>query len=139
MIRKHSEDPDVAAAAHQAADIVQEVLGALPPADSFDYGGHTLTLGEYSVCTRCTAPLAEAQQASRALLEAAEQAEDGTVREHLLEAAHLFMLEAKAAEIRAEFHNGHQSEPILNAVLGFIYNRSIHDSYDHNHTNGGAS
>jgi len=137
MIRKHSDDPDVAAAARQAADIVQKVLGGLPPAKTFDYGGHTLTLGEYGVCARCTAPLAEAQQASQALLEAAEKTDNDTVREHLHEAAHLFMLEAKAAELRAEFHNGHNSEPIVNAVLGFIYNRSIHDSYDHNHSAGG--
>jgi len=138
MIRKHSDDPDVAAAAHQAADIIQDVLGKLQPAQTFDYGGHSLSLGEYGVCTRCTSPIAEAQQASQALLDKAEEATDDTIKEHLQEAAHLFMLEAKAAEIRAEFHNGHGSEPIVNALLAFIYDRNIHDSYDHNHGQGGA-
>jgi G:T/U-mismatch repair DNA glycosylase len=138
MIRKHSDDPDVAQAARDAADIVQAVLAALPPADTFDYGGHNLSLGEYGMCTRCTKPISEAQQASRALLEKAEDVDDETVKEHVQEAAHLFMLEAKAAELRAEFHNGHGSEPILNHILGFIYDREIHDSYDHNHTPEGA-
>jgi hypothetical protein len=136
MIRKHSDDPDVAEAARQAADVVKTVLAAQLPARTFDYGGHNLSLGEYEVCTRCTAPIAEAQQATKALLEAAEKIEDSTIKEHLREAAHLFMLEAKAAEIRAEFHNGHESEAILNSVLGFIYDRGIHDSYDHNHAAG---
>jgi hypothetical protein len=136
MIRKHSDDPDVAEAARQAADVVKAVLAALPPASTFDYGGHNLTLGEYDVCVRCTTPLAEAQQATRALLDEADKTTDDTIKEHIQEAAHLFMLEAKAAEIRAEFHNGHESEAILNSVLGFIYDRSIHDSYDHNHAAG---
>ena len=137
MIRKHSDDPDVAAAAQQAAGIVQDILQHLPPAQSFDYGGHNLNLGEYGVCTRCTVPIAEAQQARRALLDTADTTDDATVKEHLQEAAHVFMLEAKAAELRAEFHNGQASEGILNSILGFMYDRNIHDSYDHNHTQGG--
>jgi hypothetical protein len=138
MIRKHSDDPDVAAAAQQAAAVVQDILQNMPPAQTFDYGGHNLNLGEYDVCTRCTVPIAEAQQASRVLLETADKTDDAIVKEHLQEAAHLFMLEAKTAEVRAEFHNGHGSEPILNSILGFIYDRTIHDSYDHHHAEGGA-
>jgi len=138
MIRTHSDDPDVAAAAQQAAAVVEETLQKLPPAQTFDYGGHNLTLGEYEVCTRCTTPVAEAQQASRALLEVAEKTPDELVREHLQEAAHLFMLEAKAAEVRAEFHNGQGSEGIVNSVLSFLYNRNIHDSYDHHHAEGSS-
>jgi G:T/U-mismatch repair DNA glycosylase len=133
MIKKHSDDPDVAAAAGKAAQVVHRVLSDLPKAKTFDYGGHKLHLGEYGVCERCTSPIAEAQQATQKLLEEAERTTDDTIKEHLQEAAHLFMLEAKAAEVRAEFHNGHNSEPILNEVLGFIHDRNIHDSYDHSH------
>lgn len=138
MIRTHSDDPDVAAAAQRAAGVVEDILRQLPPATTFDYGGHNLKIGEYDVCTRCTMPIAEAQQASRALLEAAEQTDDDTIKEHLQEAAHLCMLEAKAAELRAEFHNGQGSEPIVNSILGFIHTREIHDSYDHSHAKEGA-
>jgi hypothetical protein len=136
MIKKHSDDPDVQAAAHQATDIVRQTLHDLMPANTFDYGGHILRLGEYDVCTRCTAPIAEAQQAHKALLDKAEKLDDETVAEHVLLAAELFRLEAEAAMIRAEFHNGHGSEKILNEVLGFVYDRNIHDSYDHSHNPG---
>ena len=138
MIKTHSDDPDVEAAAQRAAEIVERVLQKLPKAESFDYGGHQLRLGEYGVCTRCTASIAEAQQACVALTEKFEQEQDPVVKEHLQLAAELFRLEAKAAELRAELHNGQGSEVILNAVLGFLYNRGIHDAYDHSHHSGGA-
>jgi hypothetical protein len=136
MIQTHSDDPDVGHAAAEAAVIVNQVLASLPEASRFDYGGHILSLGEYGVCIRCTKPIAEAQQASRALFEKADSLEDGTVVEHLLLAAELLKLEAHAAEIRAEFHNGQGSETILNNLLGHIHDRQILDSYDHSHHGG---
>lgn len=136
MIKKQSDDPDVEAAAHQAADIVEETLKDLPKAESFDYGGHNLLLGEYDVCTRCTAPIAEAQAAHQKLLERASTTTDPVVKEHVELAARLFELEAKAAEVRAELHNGQGSERIVNALLGYLYNRGIHDSPDHSHHGG---
>ena len=136
MIKTHSDDPDVQAAAAQAANIVRQVLSGLPQAESFDYGGHRLRIGEYDVCTRCTKPIAEAQQAYDKIMEKADAEEDDTVKEHLQLAAHLIGMEAAAAQIRAEFHNGHGSEQILNELLGFMYNRNIHDSYDHSHHRG---
>lgn len=136
MIKTHSDDPDVEAAAHQALDIIRDTLAALPAAAEFDYGGHNLKIGEYGVCTRCTIPIAEAQQAYNTLLKKAEKTEDKTVAEHIQLAAELFRLEAEAAQIRAEFHNGHGSEKILNEILGFLYQRDINDSYDHSHNQG---
>lgn len=136
MIKTHSDDPDVAAAAGRAASIVARVLGDLPQAKAFDYGGHHLRLGEYDVCNRCTMPIAEAQAAEAALRDQAEQTEDEEVRAHINLAADLFHLEAEAAVVRAELHNGQNSEKILNEVLGFVYNRNIHDSYDHAHHGG---
>jgi hypothetical protein len=133
MIRTQSDDPDVAAAANEAHAVVQRVLSELSPAKSFDYGGHDLQVGEYGVCERCTVPIAEAQAAHQKLVEAAEQVADPTVKEHVELAAELFRLEAEAAKIRAEFHNGQGAEKILNEILGFLYTRNIHDSYDHNH------
>lgn len=138
MIQKHSSDPDVQAAAAQAADIVRDVLGGLPPAETFDYAGHEMRLGEYDVCTNCTAPIAEAQQASRALIEKAETLDNATVKEHVELAAELLRLEAAAAEARAELHNGRGSEPIVNELLGFIHRRGIHDRYGHSHEGGEA-
>ncbi len=138
MIRKHSDDPDVEAAAHQALITVEAVLHNLPKADIFDYGGHDMHLGDYDVCTRCTSPIAEAQQAFHELHEKAEVVDDALVKEHLELAADLLRLEASAAAIRAELHNGQGSEKILNQLLGFIYERHIHDSYDHTHNNGEA-
>jgi hypothetical protein len=136
MIKKHSDDPDVEAAAHQALDIVRATLADMPGAESFDYGGHILKIGEYDVCPRCTVPIAEAQQAYKVLAEKAEHIDDETIAEHVQLAAELFRLEAEAAQIRAEFHNGHGSEKILNEVLGFLYQRNVHDSYDHSHNQG---
>ncbi|HSX17523.1 MAG TPA: hypothetical protein VLH86_05495 [Patescibacteria group bacterium] len=136
MIKKQSDDPDVEAAAAQALDTVEQVLSKLPPAETFDYGGHNLRLGEYDVCTRCTRPIAEAQQASQALLAKAEAEADAVVKEHLELAAELLSLEARAAELRAELHNGQGSEKILNTLLGFLHERSIHDDYDHSHNGG---
>ncbi len=133
MIKKQSDDPDVVQAASEALEIVADVLGALPPAETFDYGGHNLKLGEYDVCTQCTTPIAEAQAAEKALREAAEQHEDGTIREHLELAAQLFHAEAEAATIRAEFHNGHNTEKILNKLLAHEYERHVGESYDHSH------
>ena len=136
MIQKQSDDPDVEAAAQHTLQIVREALAGLPEAKMFDYGGHNLAVGEYGVCIRCTTPIAEAQQAQHALLEAAAVAQDEVVKEHLALAGELMRLEAAAAQIRAEFHNGHGSEKILNELLAFIYNRAIHDSYDHSHSQG---
>ncbi|HSW98942.1 MAG TPA: hypothetical protein VLF71_03835 [Candidatus Saccharimonadales bacterium] len=138
MIKTHSDDPDVEAAAHQAGEIVERTLQKLPKAQSFDYGGHLLRVGEYGVCTRCTSSIAEAQQACVALTERFEQEQDPVVKEHLQLAAELFRLEAKAAELRAELHNGQGSEVILNTILGFLYNRGVPDAYGHSHHSGGA-
>lgn len=136
MIRTHSDDPDVEAAAHQAVDVIRDTLSGLPKAETFDYGGHNLHLGEYEVCARCTAPIAEAQQAHKALLARAEDESDPTIKEHLELAAELFRLEGAAAEVRAELHNGQGSEKILNELLGYLYNRNVGDSYDHTHNGG---
>jgi hypothetical protein len=136
MIKKQSDDPDVEAAAHEALGIIQRTLSALPKAETFDYGGHNLQIGEYGVCSRCTGPIAEAQQAHRRLLEVAEHESDSTVKEHIALAAELFRVEAEAAEIRAELHNGRGTEKILNTLLEFLYTRDIHDTYDHSHHGG---
>jgi hypothetical protein len=133
MIKKHSDDPDVKLAAHQALELVQELLISLPIATKFDYGGHELNIGEYEVCDTCTSSIAEAQQAYLALVKKAEQLQDAVIKEHLMLAAKLFKLEAEAAIVRAEFHNGVDTEPILNTILGFQYDRSIHDDYKHSH------
>lgn len=138
MIKKHSDDPDVEAAAKQAAAIVRRVLRDLPPAKTYDYGGHRLNLDEYGVCTRCTGPIAEAQQARDMLHIAAHAIVDPTVREHVELAAELCRTEAEAARIRAELHNGHGSEAIMNELNAFIYDRKIGDSYDHSHVGGRA-
>jgi hypothetical protein len=134
MIKKQSDDPNVTAAADHALTIIQEVLAALPQAGQYDYGGHELKVGEYEVCTTCSIPIAEAQQVAKSLRAKAEELTDDTVKEHLELAAQLFETEAQAATIRAEFHNGQNTEPILNALLGYQYQRNIHDSYEHNHT-----
>jgi hypothetical protein len=133
MIKTHSDDPNVAAAAEHATNIISEVLSQLPKAESFDYGGQILTLGEYDVCTTCTTAIAEAQQADRALREKADSIDDLVVKEHVLLAAQLFEHEAYAATVRAEFHNGQKTEPILNEILGYLYNRNVRDEYTHNH------
>jgi hypothetical protein len=136
MIKKQSDDPDVEHAAKVALLMVQEVLLGLPKASTFDYGGHELHIGEYDVCDVCTGPIAEAQQAHLALAKKAEEQEDSVIKEHLMLAAKLFKLESEAAVVRAEFHNGIGTEPILNAILGFQYDRSIHDDYKHSHGQG---
>ena len=136
MIKTHSNDPDVAEAADVAAEIVEKALAKLPKAGSFDYGGHILHLGDYNLCLRCSSPIAEAQQAAEKLSKIAESLEDETVKEHIELATQLFKNEAEAAQIRAEFHNGHGSEKILNNILAFIHQRQINDSYDHSHNNG---
>lgn len=136
MIKTHSDDPDVAHAADLARGIIEEVLTSLPKASSFDYGGHILNIGDYDVCTRCTTPIAEAQAAEAALRAKAAEIEDETIQEHLILAAELFRLEAEAAIVRAEFHNGHGTEQILNRLLGFQYDRHIGDDYQHSHHQG---
>lgn len=138
MIKTHSDDPDVAAAAGQAANIISQILAELPQAQTFDYGGHNLRIGEYDVCERCTRPIAESQAAERALRERAETLDDQTIKEHLTLAANLFAKEAEAAAIRAELHNGHNTEPILNKLLGYQYERHIGDDYQHSHHGGDA-
>lgn len=133
MIKKHSDDPNVALAAQQALNIIKLVLAKVPVAETYDYGGHDLRLGEYDVCARCASSIAEAQQATKALLMNSDKIDDPVVKEHLELAAKLFDLEAQIAVIRAEFHNGHGTEEILNTIQGFEYDRKIHDEYGHNH------
>lgn len=137
MIQTHSIDPDVEKAARTAQEIIAEVLAKLPVATEFDYGGHELQVGEYDVCQRCTQPIAEAQAAEKTLLTAAELLDDEAVRENVRLAARLFHVEAEAAVIRAELHNGLDTENILNEVLKFQYERQINDDYSHTH-HGGA-
>lgn len=139
MIKTHSDDPDVAQAADDALTIINSVLTSLPKASSFDYGGHEMHLGDYEVCTSCTTPIAEAQAAEKALRERMESVEDETVKEHLELAAKLFHLEAEAAIVRAEFHNGQDTEQILNRLLGYEYERHIGDDYQHSHHQGGTA
>jgi hypothetical protein len=136
MIKTHSDDPNVEDAAEQALQIIKEVLAKLSKAETFDYGGHNLHLGEYEVCSTCTSPIAEAQQANRALLEKANTIQDAVIKEHVELAAQLFKLEAEAAVVRAQFHNGIGTEKILNTLLAFQYERSIHDDYHHSHQKG---
>jgi hypothetical protein len=138
MIRTHSDDPDVADAAAKAFALIYETLSALPKAERFDYNGHELRLGEYDVCTTCTTPIAEAQAAQTALHLKAEQTEDRTIREHLQLAADFFGAEAAAATIRADLHNGHGTEPIIDRLLGYQFERGIHDDYHHTHHGGSA-
>ena len=136
MIKKHSDDPNVAQAADQANGIVTSIVASLPKAERFDYGGHDLRIGEYDVCAACTTPIAEAQQAQLAFRARAGATEDPVIKEHLLLAAELFEHEAKAAVVRAEFHNGIGTEKILDSLLEFIHDRSIKDDYSHSHHGG---
>jgi hypothetical protein len=138
MIQKHSDDPDVVQAAAQALTIINDTLSQLPKAETFDYGGHNLKLGEYGVCDHCTMPIAEAQAAEKALRDKAKTLDDETIKEHLALAADLLKTEAGAATIRAEFHNGHGTEAILNRLLGYQYERHIGDDYQHSHHGGDA-
>ena len=133
MIKKQSDDPDVMQAAEHALDVINTTLSKLPPADTFDYGGHRLKIGEYGVCNRCTTPIAEAQAAEAVLRTEAELIDDETIKEHLDLAARLFHLEAEAAIVRAEFHNGHGTEAILNRILGYEYELHIGEEYQHSH------
>ncbi len=139
MIKNHSDDPNVVLAAEHASSIIRETLSQLPKATSFDYGGHDLKIGEYQVCATCTQPIAEAQQANTALLAQADQLDDPVIAEHLHLAAQLFKIEAEAAIIRAEFHNGQGTETILNTILGFLYDRGVRDEFEHNHSAKGNS
>jgi hypothetical protein len=136
MIKKQSDDPDVAQAAAEALEIINNTLQKLPKAETFDYGGHALKIGEYGVCEHCTTPIAEAQAAERVLRTEIELLDDETIKEHLALAAQLFHLEAEAAVVRAEFHNGNGTEAILNKLLGYQYERHIGDDYQHSHHPG---
>ncbi len=136
MIQTHSDDPDVTQAAEQAQQIIVNALSMLPRSDTFDYGGHLLKVGEYGVCERCTTSIAEAQAAEQAIRTAIERANDPLVKEHLELAAQLFRVEAEAATLRAELHNGHSTENILNTILSFQYERRIGDEYNHSHHGG---
>jgi hypothetical protein len=136
MIKKHSDDPNVREAAAEALRIITTTLANLPPATEFDYGGHKLKIGEYDVCERCTRPIAEAQATEQTLRTESDLISDETVKEHLDLAAQLFRLEAEAAIIRAELHNGQGTEPILNHILGYLYERKINDDYEHTHNGG---
>ncbi len=138
MIKKHSDDPDVKAAAIAATGIVNDVLNNLPKAETYDYGGHLLKLDEYGVCTVCTSAIAEAQAAEKALRGRAESEKDDLVREHLDMAVQLFRLDAEAAILRAELHSGQGSEAALNRILGFEYDRRTGDRPDHSHHGGQA-
>ena len=136
MIKAHSDDPDVKAAAVEAQGIINDVLNNLPRAETFDYGGHQLKIGEYGICTICSGAIAEAQAGEKALVERAKTIKDETVREHLDIAAQLLHSEATSAITRAELHNGQATEPILNRILGFLYDRHIPDEYTHSHHGG---
>ncbi len=136
MIKKQSDDPDVEIAAERAFTIIKETLDSLSKPTSFDYGGHILEVGEYEVCAVCTQPIAEAQAAATALKKRSETENDETVREHIDLAARLFQIEAEAATVRAEFHNGLGTEKILNVVLGYLYDHDVHDDYHHSHNKG---
>ncbi len=136
MIKKQSDDPNVAMAAGHASGIIDETLKQLPKAQSFDYGGEQISIGEYDVCATCTTAIAEAQQARQALTKRADAIDDPVIKEHVLLAAQLFESEAQSAIIRAELHNGKNTEPILNSLLGFLYNRNVRDDYSHNHEGG---
>lgn len=133
MTNKYSEQTKITAAAKEAAEIVKQVLKTLSAAKTFDYGGHELKLGDFDMCVECTRSIAEAQQSYAALMKKTKTLEDETVKEHVELAAELMKLEADAAVIRAELHSGHGSEPIINELLGFIYNRNIHDKPEHFH------
>lgn len=138
MTKTHSDDPDVTAAAATALEAINSVLHDLPKAETFDYVGHQMKLGDYDVCIQCTTPIAEAQAASAALIAKAETIEDPVVKEHVQLAADLFRTEGEAAVVRAEFHNGHGTEAILNHLLGYQYERHIGDDYHHSHHQGAA-
>jgi len=137
MIKTHSDDPDVAQAAADAASVIQNTLSKLPAVETFDYGGHVLKITDYGLCERCTRPIAEAQAAAQALKTAAAKLDDATIKEHVDLAAQLFTAEAEAATVRAELHNGKGSENILNNLLAYQYDRGIHEEYSHSH-HGGA-
>lgn len=137
-IQASSVDPDVEAAAGQALDIINEVLGGLKQAETFDYGGHMLRIGEYDVCPQCTMPIAEAQQAQFALQHRAEKIDDPAIREHVDLASELMKKEAEVAVIRAELHNGQGSEKIIDNLNMFKHDRHIHDEYSHSHHGGHA-
>lgn len=135
-IQKSSIDPDIEAAASAAIDVINEVLVGLKPAETFDYGGHMMRIGEYGVCPQCTSPIAEAQQVQFALMHRAEKIEDAAVREHVDLASELMRKEAEAAIIRAELHNGQGSEKIIDSLNKFKHERHIHDEYSHSHHGG---
>lgn len=135
-IQQHSMDPDVALAASQALDVINDVLDKLSPAETFDYGGHMVRVGEYGVCEVCTRPIAEAQQAQFALQHRAEKTDDPEIRTHIEIASQLLKAEADAAIIRAELHNGLGSEKIIDRLNEFIHDHSIKDDYTHSHHGG---
>lgn len=136
MIRKQSNDSNVAHAAEQALVIIKDTLDELPEAKSYDYGGHILTLGEYDVCATCTKPIAEAQAGYDALEMRGAHTDDPEVKEHIEMAAELLKKEAETAVIRAELHNGRGSEKIIDRLNGFLHDRGVHDDYNHSHGGG---
>ena len=136
MIKKHSDDPDVELAAAQSHEIIKDTLSKLPQATTYDYGGQDLEVGEYDVCEHCTTAIAEAQQAHDAIEQASDATDDPLLKEHLDIVAKLFKQEADAAVIRAELHNGHGTEDILNTILRYNYDRNINESYQHSHHQG---
>lgn len=139
MINDRSMDPDVARAAKQALAIINETLGQLPRAETFDYGGHMLRVGEYDMCQECTRPIAEAQAAHIMLQQRSESITDPEIREHIDLAAELLHIEAQAAIIRAELHNGLGSEAIIDRLNGFKHERGIGDNYNHSHHKGASA
>ncbi|HSX31530.1 MAG TPA: hypothetical protein VLE99_06470 [Candidatus Saccharimonadales bacterium] len=138
MIKTHSDDPDVVAAAQKALEGIHKTLASLPKATVYDYGGETLKLGKYGVCITCATPIAEAQAAEQALRQQAAKQKDETVKEHLALAADFFRREAEAAIVRAKLHNGQGTEGILDQLLGYQFERGIHDDYHHSHHGGKA-
>lgn len=136
MIKTRSDDPNIKLAASQASNIIRETLTALPLAESYNYGGHIIKIGEYDVCKQCATSIAESQQAYNAIARRNDSIEDPVIKEHLEIAMNLLKATAESSIVRAELHNGQGAEDILNELLAFNYNRKIDETYNHSHSNG---
>ena len=133
MIRTQSDDPNIKKAANQASDIIRDTLAKLPVAESYDYGGHIIKIGEYNVCRQCATSIAESQQAYRAIALRNNNITDPVIKEHLEIAMNFLRLSAETSIIRAKLHNGQGTEGILNELLTYNYNRKVDDTYSHSH------
>ncbi len=126
----------VVQAAQHAESLIRKELASLPQATKYAYGGHDMVVTDYKSCQNCTLAIAEAQQAYLAIYALAHDSDDQLVKQHLDLAASLLEAEAEIARMRAMLHGGKASEGILNALLEFIHDRNIHDSYEHSHHKG---